>query len=108
MSYPIIIISKLRVTGMAIYPFILIRNATDREYAVLIRHETIHLRQQLEMLILPFYITYLVNYLYNLSKFRNHNKAYKEIIFEREAYSNEHDPNYLFNRRFWGFRFYYT
>jgi hypothetical protein len=105
-SFPIIIISILRVKGLAIFPFILIQNAADKEDRVLIRHETIHLKQQLEMLIFPFYIIYLLNYLYNLAKFRNHNQAYKEIIFEREAYANERNPSYLANRRFWGFTFY--
>ncbi len=91
---------------MAIFPFILIQNVRDKEDPVLIHHESIHLRQQLEMLILPFYMTYTINYLYNLARFRNHRKAYMEIVFEREAYANEHNPGYLSKRRFWAFRFY--
>lgn len=101
--FPIIVMPALHVKGMAIFPFIILQNAHDKSDQVLIRHETIHLRQQLEMLILPFYVAYLGNYLYNLAKFRNHNEAYREIVFEREAYANEHTPGYLFTRKIWAF-----
>lgn len=30
--------------------------------------------------------------------------AYKNISFEREAYKNENDPNYLKSRPFWNFK----
>ena len=103
MSFPIIIIRGLHVRGMAISPFIFIQNYKDKTDGVLIRHETIHLKQQLEMLILPFYIAYLVNYLYNFAKYRNHDQAYRKIVFEREAYANEDNPTYLSNRSFWAF-----
>jgi hypothetical protein len=64
-------------------------------------HEYIHIRQQLEMLVVPFYAVYLLNYLTNLVIFRNHYKAYMMICFEKEAYSNEGDMDYLKKRRIW-------
>ncbi|MFD2146667.1 hypothetical protein [Mucilaginibacter antarcticus] len=103
MGYPIIIIPYLNVDGMAIYPFILLKKADHRRDAVLIRHETIHLKQQQEMLVLPFYMVYLIIYLFNLFRFKNHDRAYKAIIFEREAYSNDREPGYVTNRPFWAF-----
>ena len=73
-------------SAMAIYPFILVKRKEFSENAVLINHERIHHRQQLELLIIPFYLVYLLNYLVNLIRYRNHYRAYKEIIFERHYY----------------------
>lgn len=103
MNYPVIVVPFLKVQGMAIYPFILLQKETYRRDPVLIRHELIHLKQQQETLIFPFYAAYLINYLYNLAKFRDHHLAYHHIIFEREAYRHEEDPGYLRTRPFWAF-----
>lgn len=102
-KFPVIVIPALRVQGMAIFPFIILKNPQDNSDLVLIRHETIHLRQQLEMLIIPFYIAYIVNYIYNLALYHNHIRAYQEIIFEREAFSKEDELDYLTNRKLWAF-----
>lgn len=90
-------------SAMALWPFILIKRKEMKLDAVLINHERIHHRQQLEMGIIPFYLVYFVNYLYNLIKYRTHYKAYREIIFEREAYTMEKDIEYLKHRKFWAF-----
>lgn len=74
-----------------------------RNDAILINHERIHHRQQLELLVLPFYIIYAINYLYHLAKHRNHYQAYRQIIFEREAYAQEKDFDYLKRRRMFAF-----
>src|SRR6218665_1729777 len=99
MSYPVIVVPFLKVSGMALYPFILVNNKQARYDKVLINHETIHLKQEAELLVLPFYVLYLLNYLVNLWSYRNHNEAYRNIIFEREAYRNEHDMLYIKKRR---------
>ena len=88
---------------MAIYPFILIKKDEMRNDAILINHERIHHRQQLELLIFPFYIIYAINYLYHLAKHRNHYQAYRHILFEREAYAMEKDFDYLKRRRMFAF-----
>lgn len=85
-------------SAVAVYPFILVKRKELQHDALLINHEKIHHRQQLELLILPFYIVYLFNYLYHLARVRNHFQAYKNIIFEREAYAMENDFEYLKNR----------
>jgi hypothetical protein len=41
---------------MALFPVILFREKTFAEDEVMMNHELIHHRQQLELLILPFYI----------------------------------------------------
>lgn len=90
-------------SAMAMWPFILVKKQEMKRDAVLINHERIHHRQQLEMGIVLFYLVYLINYLFNLAKYRAHYKAYREIIFEREAYSMEADMQYLKRRRFFQF-----
>ncbi|WP_208646877.1 hypothetical protein [Pedobacter jejuensis] len=95
MKTPILIVRKLPAAGMAIFPFILLKNKDYKGDAQIINHERIHLRQQLELLILPFYILYFFNYFFNLIKYKNHYLAYRKIIFEQEAYDNENDLNYL-------------
>jgi hypothetical protein len=106
MSYPVVVVPFLKVSGMALYPFILVKNRQDINDPILIRHETIHLKQAAEMLVIPFYLAYIVHYLYNLYLYGNHDQAYYQIIFEREAYRNEMDASYLQKRQFWAWRFY--
>ncbi len=69
----------------------------------LINHEKIHLRQQIELLIIPFYIIYGLEFLVRLFQYRSWKSAYLNISFEREAYINEKDLNYLKSRPFWSF-----
>ncbi|MCP9766900.1 hypothetical protein EGI22_03200 [Lacihabitans sp. LS3-19] len=90
-----------RIGGIALWPFIILRAKTPGK--VIINHERIHLRQQLELLILPFYLWYLTEWLLLLIKYRNLYEAYMHISFEKEAYSNESDLKYLRNRPFWSF-----
>lgn len=66
-------------------------------------HERIHIRQQLETLIIPFYIWYGLEFLYHYARLKNKDKAYRQISFEREAFKHESDLNYLKKRTFWGF-----
>lgn len=96
----------LKINGIALFPFIFIRKPEDRENNILINHEKIHLRQQIELLVIFFYIFYLVEYYYWLFKFKNQDLAYRRISFEREAYANESDLHYLRKRKFWSFRKY--
>lgn len=49
-------------------------------------------------MLVGFYALYGINYMYNFLKYRNHDKAYREIIFEREAYAMDKDTGYLKNR----------
>ena len=88
---------------MALYPFILIQQDAYRYDRELVHHELIHHRQQLELLILPFYLLYAGHYLINLVRFRDHDRAYRHIIFEREAYAMDTDIDYLQRRKYWAF-----
>lgn len=90
---------RLPANGMAIFPFIIIKELRMKADPVLVNHERIHFRQQLELLILPFYLLYLLNYLVNLVRYKNHYLAYFNLIFEKEAYACEGKPDYLKKRK---------
>ena len=91
----------LPATGMAFFPFILVKDVRVKKDKQIINHEQIHLRQQLELFIVPFYLLYLLNYLVNLIVYRNHHRAYLNIVFEREAYKKDADTDYLKKRKLW-------
>lgn len=99
----VVFLSSLPVDGMALYPFIILRSKGGVHFQRLLNHERIHLRQQAELLIIPFYIWYLMAYLFNRLKGMSHGTAYRSIIFEREAYKHDADPAYLANRPRWAF-----
>lgn len=92
--------------AMALFPFILIREESYAGDKVLLNHERIHLQQELELLIIPFYILYFANYFVNLFIYKNHFEAYKNICFEREAYQNDNNLSYLKERSFWAWQKY--
>ena len=92
-----------RYCGMAIYPFIFLKEEGLKIDEKLINHERIHLKQQLELLWILFFIWYFFEYLFRLYQFKNHYKAYKNISFEKEAYKNENNLTYLRNRKLFSF-----
>ncbi len=102
-----ILISKYLVpkgyVGISVFPFVLLKHKFLKTNMSLINHEKIHLRQQLELLIIPFYLCYSIEFLIRFLVYRSWNTAYKNMSFEREAYANEKDLNYLKSRSFWRF-----
>lgn len=64
-----------------------------------INHERIHTAQERELLFIPFYIIYLLEWLVRCIQYRNSDKAYYNISFEREAYTHGNDLTYLKNRK---------
>ena len=64
-----------------------------------LNHEKIHTRQMLELLIIPFYLLYVLEWLIRLLQNKNYYKAYTNISFEREAYFNQNNLNYLKKRK---------
>lgn len=81
--------------AITLWPWIFCRRKLDM---VDIQHETIHAEQQLEMLILPFYLWYSVEWLVRLIAYRNTWEAYRNISFEQEAYLNQHQTSYVADR----------
>lgn len=78
------------INGIALFPFILTKKNPSK---TLLNHERIHIRQQVELLVIPFYIIYVIEWFF---------KGYYEISFEREAYENDKDLNYLSKRKIFG------
>nr|WP_321243667.1 hypothetical protein [uncultured Psychroserpens sp.] len=70
---------------------------------VLMNHEKIHLKQQVELLVVFFYVFYVLEFLIRLIQYKKWYLAYQNISFEREAYLKEKDLNYLKSRPFWSF-----
>jgi hypothetical protein len=89
--------------GLAAFPFVFVKHRIDKENRIFVNHEKIHLRQQLELLVVPFFIWYFMEYLVRLVQYKNADLAYRNISFEREAYANELNLDYLKNRAFWRF-----
>lgn len=74
--------------GLAVFPFVLVKYREDKTNVNFINHEKIHLRQQLELLIIPVFVWYLLEYCVRLVQYKSANLAYKSISFEREAYAH--------------------
>lgn len=83
---------------MTIWPFIFVRRECTMD-DVDINHERIHMRQQMEMLVIPFLLWYIIEWL--LRSIFGTGNAYRNISFEREAYAYEKNMEYLTWRKFW-------
>lgn len=89
---------KDRYRGTTIWPFIFISDMDLVNDKVFINHETIHWYQQLELGILPGWILYLFYYIKGRVQGLNHDEAYRNNPFEKEAYQNEDNLDYLVTR----------
>lgn len=113
------------IVGITLMPFgIYIRSVYYNEYKFslsgtkgisLIQHEIIHAKQQTEMLYIFFYIWYLLEYIirfiyfFFIYLFRKTSFiasilnaiecAYYNLLFEKEAYSNQTNIIYINNRK---------
>lgn len=69
-----------------------------------INHEAIHTAQMKETLYVGFYLWYVMEWLARLiaTGFKAH-RAYRAVSFEREAYANQDDMQYLAGRRHYSF-----
>jgi len=91
------------IQGMSIFPFIILRKKyrDDLLYQSkgkeTINHENIHFQQSLELFIIPFYIIYIIEWFFKI--FFSKGNPYKNISFEREAYGNDSNLDYLKTRK---------
>jgi hypothetical protein len=93
-------------SGIALFPFVLVKNRSDKRNLVFLNHEKIHLRQQVELLIFPFFVWYILEFFIRWFQYKNKNLAYRNISFEREAYANESNLDYFKTRKLFGFLYY--
>ena len=67
----------------------------DKSY----NHEKIHLKQMQEMLWIPYYLWYCIEYICIRLFHKKQGDAYHDVSFEEEAYNNEWDFEYTKNRK---------
>ena len=80
------------IGGITLFPFIFLKGEGDDR---LINHESIHIAQYRELLVVGFLFLYLWDFVQGYIKYRSYDDAYRSIRFEREAYSFDADPHYL-------------
>ena len=95
----------MTIGGIAIFPYVILRERyrdSEDEFWVkankkTINHESIHFQQALELGVIPFYLLYVLEWMFKLPFYGK--EAYYEISFEKEAYENEKDLDYLNDRK---------
>ena len=69
-----------------------------------LNHERIHTAQMRELLFVLFYVLYVIEYLIRIPMYYfDIVQAYRNISFEREAYANDEDFEYLNRRKLFAF-----
>ena len=82
-------------TAMNLFGILFIREDKWSKYdeemrAIILNHEKIHTKQQIELLFIEFFIVYFFEWIF---------KGYRNISFEKEAYEHEEDFDYLRKRK---------
>jgi hypothetical protein len=77
------------INGITIAPFGIFIREEKFNHRIL-NHELIHWQQQLEMGFIFFYLLYLIEWIV---------KGYRSVSFEREAYDNDDNQDYLLTRK---------
>jgi hypothetical protein len=91
---------KSNFRGTTLYPFgIYVKKLDYPDMDSFINHENIHWGQQKEMLVIPFYLWYVIEWVVNIFKFGK--RAYIKLSFEQEAYFNQKNLQYLKTRKFY-------
>jgi hypothetical protein len=93
------------IAGITLFPFIILRKEMrgSTEAAITINHERIHIRQQVELLVVVFAAWYVASFFRGLLRGLTLYEAYRDIIFEREAFEKMYDPGYLGERKMFAF-----
>ena len=88
------------IAGITLAPFGIYLDERYLNNPFFVNHEKIHWKQQMEMLIIFFYLWYGIEWLIKVFKY-GRRQAYYTISFEREAYNYDQDPDYLESRKTW-------
>lgn len=92
------ILPSKRFEAINLFGFIFVRNGTQLDERFK-NHEAIHTHQMKYMLFVFFYLWYAIEWCVRLVQYRNTLSAYFNISFEREAYENDSNIDYLKTRR---------
>lgn len=87
-----------------LFGIIFVRSGLSKISRVTLNHEEIHTAQMKELGYIFFYIIYLVEWIYRLCTTKD---AYYNISFEKEAYDNQWNFEYLKNRKRFNFKKYF-
>jgi len=79
----------IRVNGITVYPYILLRDEPKNVKKHTYKHELQHCYQVEEIGWFSFYISYLLYYLAGLLRYESNYYAYQKIPYEVEAYDIE-------------------
>lgn len=77
--------------AITLFPFVFYNDTRISEKDI--RHETVHLWQQATLLVIPFYLLYLLFWLWGLLRHHDSQAAYHNIPFERSAFALEKEAN---------------
>lgn len=86
--------------AMNIFGVIFARKEFEELSKRTLNHEAIHTAQMKELLYVFFYLWYGVEWLVKLFRY-GRKGAYRNISFEREAYTHQYDYDYLSKRKYY-------
>lgn len=92
------------VTAITLAPFGVYARKWARKDNEIMNEEKIHWAQQMETLIIFFYLIYIIEYLIKFPRYKS--RAYYAISFEREAKRYSHVDHYLKYRKPWAWVYY--
>ena len=104
------ILSKIqgfKVGGYVFFPWIFINKECPNTptgkkiWNKTVNHESIHWYQNVELLWIGFLLLYGINYIVNRFIYKGHYEAYRNVVFEREAYNKAWVVDYLEIERGW-------
>jgi hypothetical protein len=90
---------KNSVRAFALWPFIVLKEASSLNDKTLLNHERIHIKQQIELFLILFYFIYFTEFLIRYIYLMDADAAYRKISFEQEAFTNDHNEIYLEHRK---------
>jgi len=86
----------ISVGAITLFPFIIVRS--DYDNPITINHEKIHIEQQRELFVIFFYVLYVFYWAKGKVQGMSNDDAYFNIPFEKEAYKNHYNKDYLKTR----------
>jgi len=92
---PALLSFVIPIGAITLWPFIFFRGEANERVT---NHESIHIAQYNELFVLGFLFLYVFDFLKGLVKYRDKEVAYMMIRFEKEAYENDDNLEYLKNR----------
>lgn len=103
MNWLVKLLTPKTVIGITLAPFGIYLDDKYINNEITINHESIHWKQQFEMLLIFFYLWYLIEWVIKsvapMSNGKLPKNGYYDLSFEREAYGNEKNFDYLETRK---------